>query len=39
MLLANEIPVFLNQIYPWSKMIKKPNFLHVDTNSLKLKAD
>ena len=30
---------FLNQICLLSKMLKKPDFLHVITNSLKLKVD
>ena len=39
MLLANQITGFLNQLYLWKKMMKKPGFLHVDTNSWKLKVD
>ena len=36
MLLANPIAGFLNQLYLWKKFIKKPDFLHVDTNSWKV---
>ena len=39
MLLANKIVGFLNQLYLQDKIMKKPDFLHVDTNSLKLKVD
>ena len=39
MLSANEIPGFLNQLYLQNKIMKNPDFLHVDTNSLKLKVD
>ena len=39
MLLANGIAGFLNQLYPQNKIMKNPDFLHVDTNSLKLKVD
>ena len=39
MLLANEIAGFLNQLYPQNKIMKNPDFLHADTNSLKLKVD
>ena len=39
MLLANEIAGFSNQLYSLSRMTKNPDFLHVDTNSLKLKVD
>ena len=39
MLLANEIENFLNQLYLQNKMTKNPEFLHVDTNLLKLIVD
>ena len=39
MLLTNQIAGFLNQIDLQNKVIKKPEFLHVDTNSWKLNAD
>ena len=39
MLLANEIAGFFNQLYLLNKIMKSPDFLHVDTNSLKLKVD
>ena len=39
MLLANEIAGFLNQLYLQNEIMKNPDFLHVDTNSLKLKFD
>ena len=39
MLLAKEIAGFINQLYLQNKMTKNPDFLHVDTNSLKLKVD
>ena len=39
MLLANQIVGFLNQLYLYNKMMKKPDFLFVDTNSMKLKND
>ena len=39
MLLANLIAGFLNQLYLQNKMMKKPDFLHVDKNSLKFKVD
>ena len=32
MLLANQITGFLNQLHLQSKIMKKPNFLHVDTD-------
>ena len=31
-LLANQIAAFLNQLYLQNKTMKKPIFLHVDTN-------
>ena len=37
MLLANQIAEFLNQLFLQSKLMKQPYFLHVDTNSQKLK--
>ena len=39
MLLANQIAGFLNQLYLYKKIMKKPDFLHVDTDSQKLKID
>ena len=39
MLLANEIAGFLNELYLQNKIMKNSDFLHVDTNSLKLKVD
>ena len=39
MFLANQIEGFLNKLYLQNEKMKKPDFLHVDTNSLKLKAD
>ena len=30
---------FLNQPYLWNKTMKKPDFLHVDTDSWKLEVD
>ena len=36
---ANQIARFFNQPYLQSKSMKYPDFLHVDTNSYKLKAD
>ena len=38
-LLANLITGFLNQLYLWKKMMKRPHFLHVDTDSWKLEVD
>ena len=35
MLSANQIPGFLNQLFLQSKLMKQPNFLHVDTSSQK----
>ena len=37
--MSNEITGFLNQVYLQNKIMKNPDFLHVDTNSLKLKVD
>ena len=39
MLLANEIAGFVNQLYLQNKIMKNSDFLHVDTNLLKLKVD
>ena len=39
MLSAIQIAEFLNQAFFQSKSMKKPYFLHVDTNSQKLKVD
>ena len=36
---ANQITEFFNQPYLQNKSMKYPNFLHVDTNSYKLKVD
>ena len=36
---ANQIAGFFNQPYLQNKSMKQPDFLHVDTNSLKLKVD
>ena len=36
---ANQIAGFFNQPYLQNKSMKKPDFLHVDTNSYKLKVD
>ena len=39
MLEANQIAEFLNQLYLQNKMMEKPDFLHFDTDSWKLKVD
>ena len=39
MLKANPIALFLNQLFLQNKSLKQPYFLHVDTNSQKLKVD
>ena len=39
MLLANQIAGFLSQLFLQNKSMKQPHFLHVDTNSQKIKAD
>ena len=39
MLMAGQIVGFLNRLYLQKKMMKKPDFLHVDTDSWKLKVD
>ena len=39
MFLANQIAGFLNKLYLYNEKMKKLDFLHVDTNSLKLKVD
>ena len=36
---ANWIAGFFNQPYLQSKPVKKPDFLHVDTNSHKLEVE
>ena len=36
---ANQIAGFFNQSYLQNKWMKQPDFLHVDTNSNKLKVD
>ena len=37
MLSANQIAGFLTQRFLQNKLVKEPQFLHVDTNSQKLK--
>ena len=39
MLLANEAARCLNQLYHQNNVMRNSDFLHVDTNSLKLKID
>ena len=39
MLSAIQNAEFLNQPFLQSKLMKQPHFLHVDTNSQKLKVD
>ena len=39
MLLANEVARCLNQLYHQNNVMRNSDFLHVDTNSLKLKID
>ena len=39
MLSANQITGFLNQLYLYNKIMKKPDFLHVDSDSWKLEVD
>ena len=39
MLSANQIAGFSNQPFLQNKSMKQPHFLHVDTNSEKLKVD
>ena len=39
MLSAIQVARFLNQAFQQSKLMKQPQFLHVDTNSQKLKVD
>ena len=39
MFLVNRIAGFLNKLYLYKEKMKKPDFLHVDTNSLKPKID
>ena len=39
MLSANQIAGYLNQPFLQNESMKLPNFLHVDTNSQKLKVD
>ena len=38
-ILASQVAGFLNQPFLQSKLMKQPNFLHVDTNSQKLKVE
>ena len=38
-LLANQIVGFLNQLYLQNKIMKRPDFLRVDTNLWKLKVN
>ena len=39
MLLENQIKGLLNQLYLYNKMMKKPDFLYVDTDSWKVEVD
>ena len=39
MFLTNQMAGFLNKLYLSNEKMKKPGFLHVDTNSVKLKVD
>ena len=39
MLSTNQIAGFLNQLFLQNKSMKQPHFVHVDTNSQKLKVD
>ena len=39
MLSANQIAGFFNQPYLLNKSTEQPDFLHIDTNSHKLKLD
>ena len=39
MLSASQIAGFLNQLFIQNKLLKQPYFMHVDTNSEKLKVD
>ena len=39
MLAVNKIAGFLNELYLYNKIVKKPDFLLVDTDSWKLKFD
>ena len=39
MLAANKIAGFLNELYLYNKIVKKPDFLLVDRDSWKLKFD
>ena len=38
-ILASQVAGFLNQPFLQNKLMKQPNFLHVDTNSQKLKVE
>ena len=38
-ILVNEISGFLSELFLWNKLMKQSHFLHVDTNSQKLKVD
>ena len=38
MFLTNQMAGFLNKLYLSNEKMKKPGFLHVDTNSVKLKV-
>ena len=38
-LLANQIVGFLNQLYLQNKIMKRTDFLHIDTNLWKLKVN
>ena len=39
MFLTIQMAGFLNKLYLSNEKMKKPEFLHVDTNSVKLKVD
>ena len=39
MISANQIAGFFNQLFLQNKLMKQHHFLHVDTNSQKLKVD
>ena len=36
---AHQIAGFLNQLYLWNKIMKEPDFMHVDTYSWKSNID
>ena len=39
MLSVNQITGFLDQLYLWNKIMKKPDFVHVVADSWKIEAD